>query len=110
MKIQIKEPMVVSEMEVTLPFYFQNSNGFHTCYGSINEKLEHVEMQVRHDGSLFMIESRQLDSYMLESCIANRAEHRENFKQIDQAVFNHHFAMHNRELFYKIFPDARPTI
>jgi hypothetical protein len=110
MKIQIKEPMVVRELEVTLPFYFQNSNGFHTCYGSINEKLEHVEMQVRNDGTLFMMESRQLETYMLESCIANRAEHRENFKQIEEAVFSHHFAMHHRELFYKIFPDARPSI
>lgn len=109
MKIQIKEPMVVSEIEVALPFYFQNSNGFHTCYGSINENLEHVEMQVRKDGSLFMMESRQLEKYMLESCIANRAE-REGFKIIDEAVFSHHFAMHHRELFYKIFPDARPSI
>jgi hypothetical protein len=109
MKIQIKEPMVVSEIEVKLPCYYKHVDGFHTCYGSINEKLEHVEMHVRHDGSLFMMESRQLENFMLESCIAARAQ-RKDFTLIEEAVFSHHFAMHHRELFYKIFPDARPTI
>lgn len=109
MKIQIKEPMVVSEIEVTLPCYYKHADGFHTCYGSINEKLEHVEMQVRNDGTLFMMESRQLEKFMVESCIAARAE-RKDFTLIDEAVFSHHFAMHHRELFYKIFPDARPSI
>jgi hypothetical protein len=109
MKIQIKEPMVVSEIEVTLPCYYQNVDGFRTVYGSINEKMEHVEMHVRADGTLFMMESRQLEKYMLESCIAARAEIK-GFSFIDEAVFSHHFAMHHRELFYKIFPDARPSI
>lgn len=109
MKIQIKEPMVVSEIEVTLPCYFKFTTGYHTCYGSINTNLEHVEMQVRKDGTLFMMESRQLEKYMVESAIASRAEQTE-FKFIDEAVFSHHFAMHHRELFYKIFPDARPSI
>ena len=109
MKIQIKQPMVVSEIEVTVPCYYKYDRGYYTCYGSINENLEQVEMQVRKDGSLFMIDTRQLEKYMVESCIASRGE-MDNFTLIDEAVFSHHFAMHHRELFYKIFPDARPSI
>lgn len=109
MKIQIKQPMVVSEIEVTVPCYYQFDRGYYMCYGCISADLHRVEMQVRKDGSLFMIDVSKLETYMLESAIASRAE-MDKFTLIEEAVFSHHFAMHHRELFYKIFPDARPSI
>ena len=109
MKIQIKKQTVVSEVEVAVPFYYKYVNHAHTCYGCINSDLQQVEMTVRHDGTLFMMDTRKLDPWMLDAVIAARAE-QDGFELIDEAVFSHHFAMHHRELFYHVFPDARPNI
>lgn len=108
MKIQIFKPAVVDTLEVKLPMYFK-VNDTMTMYAVITEDMRMLEIHERSNGTVFSIDTRKHDDmHEVEAYLKHRTKG--DFELISEAVFHHKFMVHHRELFYVIFPDARPSI
>ena len=108
MQISITKPVQVDTLEVTLPIYYKINDRLNV-YGVITEDMRMLEMYERSNGSIFSIDTRQYDE-LSEVEAHMQGVGKKDFEVINEAVFHHKFMVHHREMFYVLFPDARPTI
>lgn len=97
-------------MKFTLPIYYSYKLTYSRVYGMVNENMVRMEIMpsATNDKSC-TIEQEEIDELQLSVSMA-RNENQHEFKYENEGVFHHQFMVHHREIFYTLFPDARPTI
>lgn len=97
-------------MKFTFPIYYSYKMTYSRVYGMVNEDMIRMEiMPSAIDAKACTIEQETTDEFSL-SLYIKRVQNEHEFKFESDAVFNHMFMIHHREMFYTLFPDARPSI
>lgn len=97
-------------MKFTLPIYYSYKMTYSRVYGMVNENMMRMEIMpsaINDKGCT--IEQEEIDELQLSVSMA-RNENQHEFKYESEGVFHHQFMVYHREMFYTLFPDARPSI
>ena len=97
-------------MKFTLPIYYSYKLTYSRVYGMVNENMIRMEIMpsaINDKGCT--IEQEEIDELQLSVSMA-RNQNLNEFKYESAGVFHHQFMVYHREMFYTLFPDARPSI
>ena len=97
-------------MKFTLPIFYSYKMTYSRVYGMVNENMIRMEIMPSDicDKGV-TIEQDEIDELQLSVSMA-RLQSQHEFKYESEGVFHHQFMVHHREIFYTLFPDARPSI
>jgi len=105
-QIRLQVPATVDTFEIKLPYYFTSGNLVKT-FCCMTEKYTLIELYERK-GHNIQIDVHQYDDQDEVITCLERSMHNQNFEQINEAIFHHHFSEAHRNIFYAVNHQLKP--